>query len=245
RLSLSDPLTRFFPDVPEDKRAITVRHLLTHTAGLGDHYAADGVVDRDDAVRALLARPLERAPGTAYGYTADAYNLLALVVEVASGQPFEGYLRSEVLEPAAMTETGFWSEPDLPVPQAPARRLTEPLPNWGWRGATGISSTVDDLYRWHLALLSDAVLGDSTRAEAFAPQVARPNGGHYGYGWQVARTPRGTTLLAHSGAEDGLRHFAALYRYVEDGVVVIALSNSSEDEAFGTLRGVLGVVFPR
>ncbi|HEX9953327.1 MAG TPA: serine hydrolase domain-containing protein [Rubricoccaceae bacterium] len=245
RLSLSDPITRFLDDIPADKRAITVRQLLTHTAGLGEHYAADGITDRDGAVQAILARPLERAPGAGYGYTGDAYNLLAAIVEVASEEPFETYLREAVLRPAGMVNTGFWGEPNPSAVLAAAGRATSTAPNWGFRGATGLSSTAGDLYRWHLALLADTVLAESTRQEAFAPQVEKPGGGAYGYGWQVTRTPRGTTLVSHGGAESGLGHYAGMYQYIDEDVVVIALSNATEDEAQETLRGVLRMLFPR
>lgn len=243
RLALTDSLPQFFDGVPPDKREITVRHLLTHTAGLGENYAADGVADRAAAVRSILAPPLTRAPGEGYGYTNDAYTLLAAVVEVASGQPFEAYLREHVLRPAGMNQTGFWGGPNPGGPLAPSGTPEAPGPNWGFRGATGLSSTADDLYRWHLALLGDAVLPDRTRREAFAPQVDRSSGRAYGYGWQVVRTPRETTLLAHNGAESGLDHYAYLYRYVDDGVVVVVLSNAPEAVARETLRAVLQAVF--
>jgi CubicO group peptidase (beta-lactamase class C family) len=242
RLALSDPISRFFAAVPLDKQDITIRHLLTHTAGLRERYAADGMEERDQAVRAILAHPLERPPGAGYAYTNDAYNLLAAVIEVASEQPFEMFLRDQVLTPAGMTETGFWGERPV-VPLAPSSKR-RPGSNWGFRGATGMSSTVGDLYRWHLALLDDIVLQSGSRREAFAPQVQKANGGAYGYGWQVARTSRGTTLVAHGGAESELKHQAALYQYLDEGVVVIVLSNAREKVAQETLRGVLRKVFP-
>lgn len=244
RLSLADPITRFFDQVPADKLEISVEHLLTHTAGFGERYAADGIADRDAAVRALLARPLERAPGSGYGYSNDAYNLLAAIIEVASAQPFEVYLRERVLSPAALNNTRFWGETVSTASFAPVAKRPVLAPNWGYKGATGISSTAGDLYRWHLALMGDAVLPDSTRREMFRAQVQKPNGGAYGYGWQVARTSRGTTLLAHGGAESELRHFASLYRFVDEDVVVVALSNSREDQAQETLRGILRELFP-
>jgi CubicO group peptidase (beta-lactamase class C family) len=244
RLSLSDPLTRFFQQVPPDKQEITVRHLLTHTAGLGEYYAADGISDRDAAVRALLARPLERAPGTGYGYSNDAYNLLAAVIEVAAGLPFETYVRDRVLSPAGMNSTGFWGEARERASFAPVAIRLAQTPNWGHKGATGMSSTAGDLYQWHLALEGDAVLPDSTRRQAFTEQVQKPNGGAYGYGWQVARTRRETTLLAHGGAESRLRHFASLYRFIDEGIVVITLSNAREEVAQETFGGLLRVLFP-
>lgn len=244
RLSLSDPITRFFEQVPQDKQEITVRHLLTHTAGFGEHYAADGIADRAAAVRALLARPLERAPGTGYGYSNDAYNLLAAVIEVAAGMPFETFVRDQVLLPAGMSATGFWGETREAASFAPVAMRKAQTSNWGYRGATGISSTAGDLHQWQRALEGENVLPDSTRRQAFMEQVRKPNGGAYGYGWQVARTRRETTLLAHGGAESQLRHFASLYWFPDERIVVIALSNSREEMAQETFSGLLRVIFP-
>jgi CubicO group peptidase (beta-lactamase class C family) len=186
---------------------------------------------------ARLTQVLGRRPN-------DAYNHLAAVIEVAAGQPFETYVRERVLSPAGMHATGFWGEPRTSASFAPVAKRLAPIPNWGYKGATGISSTAGDLHRWHLALAGNAVLPDSTRRQLVMEQVQKPNGGAYGYGWQVARTRRGTTLLAHSGAESELRHFASVYRFVDEGVVVIALSNAREEIAQETFSGLLRVLFP-
>lgn len=243
-LALSDSINRFFDQVPPDKQSITIRHLLTHTAGFGETYAADGIADRPTAVQAILARPLRRPPGAEYGYSNDAYNLLAAVVEVVADQPYEVFVRERILSPAGMHASGFWGEVRAEDRLAPVGKRFSLNPGWGFKGATGISSTAADLYRWHLAMGEDVVLPDSTRRQAASEQVQKRNGGAYGYGWQVARTARGTRLLAHSGAESELRHFAFLYRFIDEDIVVIALSNSPEGIAQETFGGLLRVLFP-
>src|ERR1700731_1160897 len=84
-LSFSDPISRFFPHAPESKRGITIFHLLTHTSGLRGHSAGAGIMRRDGAVNAILSLPLEYPPGTHYRYSDDDYQLLAAIIEVASG----------------------------------------------------------------------------------------------------------------------------------------------------------------
>ena len=243
RLSLADSLARFFEDVPGDKRAVTVRHLLTHTSGLADGYVADDVPDRDEAVRTILSVPLDRDPGTGYGYTSDGYALLAAIIEGVSGEAFETYLQEHVLGPAEMTQTGFWGAPHPGGPLAPVARPV-PLDGWGFKGGTGMSSTADDLLRWHRAMRSDAVLSTRTWEEATAPQAVRPETRAYGYGWHILQTSRGTRLVVHTGAESELEHHAALYRFVDEDVVVIVLSNAEEDTVVEVRRGVLGILFP-
>ncbi|HEU4366394.1 MAG TPA: serine hydrolase domain-containing protein [Candidatus Krumholzibacteria bacterium] len=176
RVSLEDPVTRFFGDVPADKRAITIHQLLTHTAGLQQYYAADGIVDRDAAVRAILERPLARQPGEGFGYSNDAYSLIAAIVEIVSGTPYEVYLRAELLEPAGMMHSGFWGPAEHPevadiLGQAPDSTVARP--NWGFRGAVGMYATAGDLHRWYRALDDARVLSASSRRLLFAPHVDR------------------------------------------------------------------------
>jgi len=145
RLSLGDSIAQVFPEVPPDKRDITLHQLLTHTAGLEQHYAADGIADRDEAIRAILAHPLVRPLGEGFGYSNDAYNLIAAVVELAAGQPYETFLREQLLEPAGMLHTGFWGPEDHPeVADILYGEFTDSSilsPNWGFRGGVGMFST--------------------------------------------------------------------------------------------------------
>ena len=107
KLSFSDPITRFFPYAPAPMRGITVFHLLTHTSGIRGHSAGSGIVRREGAVNAILAQPLDYPPGTQYRYMDDDYELLAAIIEVASGLTWEDYLTRELLQPARMWSTGF------------------------------------------------------------------------------------------------------------------------------------------
>jgi len=108
RLALDDPILRFFPALAPEKQNITIHQLLTHTAGLAQRYAGDGVTDRDQAVHAILDAPLVAAPGDTFSYSNDAYTLVAVVVEIVAGQPYETFVREQLLEPAGMMHTGFW-----------------------------------------------------------------------------------------------------------------------------------------
>ena len=67
KLTVRDSIARFFPDAPADRRGVTIHQLLTHTAGFPRAWAGADIADRDSAVRAILSRPLDRAPGTGFG----------------------------------------------------------------------------------------------------------------------------------------------------------------------------------
>ncbi|HYP52315.1 MAG TPA: serine hydrolase domain-containing protein [Pyrinomonadaceae bacterium] len=234
RLSVRDSIGKFLKDVPADKSAITLHQLLTHTSGLGQNYAADGIADRDAAVRAVLKAPLKSPPGAQFRYSNDGYNLLAAIVEAASGQTYESFLRRRLLSPAGMSRTGFWGDAtakgDAPVAQT-LKEIGENIrpPNWGFRGATGMVSTVEDLFKWWRALSTDKVLKRAGREKLLTPYVETPRGG-YGYGWFASRPNQGRAAVWTTGAED-FGHNAIIKSYA-DGTLVIVASNA------GNLSGV-------
>jgi len=228
RLSVRDTISKYLKDVPPDKAGITVHHLLTHTSGLAQNYAADGIDNREEAVRAILRGPLKSSPGELFRYTNDGYNLLAVIVEIASGQTYEAFLRRRLLRPAGMSRTGFWGEVpakgEQPVAQAP-REISQKIksPNWGFRGATGMYSTAGDLYKWHRALSANKVLKSVGREKLMAPHVATARG-DYGYGWFISQANRGPKVVWTAGTE-GFGHNAIIKTY-PDGTVIIVTSNA-------------------
>ncbi len=204
RLNVKSSITEFFA-VPQDKRGITIHHLLTHTSGLAQNYAADGIVDRDEAVKAILKPPLQSLPDEKFGYSNDGYNLLAVIVEIASGQSYESFLGRNLLQPARMSQTGFWGDSLANRRTSIAEMLSNipvgnQVPNWGFRGAVGMSSTTGDLYKWQQALLSDKVLKKSSRKRLFTP-YAPTSRGMYTYGWFVSKTKQGLDLIWTAGSE--------------------------------------------
>lgn len=236
RLSVDDPLGRHLPGVPDEKRALTLHHLLTHTSGLRQRYAADGIVEREAALRALLAPPLAGPPGQRFAYSNDAYNLLAIVVEAVSGQPFERFVRRRLLDPAGLADTGFWGqEGQESVAEMPSPVEGQPRhANWGFRGATGMFSTSGDLYRWQRALLHDRVLSEASRTRLLAPHVPI-EGGAAAYGWFRTTGPGGTRALWTRGTES-FGHNAILMTYPDPDVVIVAASNAGDREGVAMTR---------
>lgn len=229
RLSVQDPITRFFAAIPEDKRGITVHQLLTHTAGLEQRYAADGVTARESAIHAVLAAPLVSVPGERFEYSNDAFNLIAVIVEVAAGRPYEAYVREELLEPAGLTRTGFWGpleHPEVAAILSAGPDSASMRPSWGFRGATGMFSTTGDLYRWYRALEENSVLSERSGRLLRSAQLPRQTVS-IGYGWFISRTSRGTTSVWTRGFES-FGHGAVLATYPDEGVVIVITSNSGE-----------------
>lgn len=142
-LLISDPVSRYLPafehttvassgegdgyQIVEAERAITLRDLLTHTAGVGygsgpggDRWSEAGLTgwylaDREEPIRATVDRmaalPFPAQPGEAfvYGYSTD---ILGAVVEEVSGMPLDRFLRTRIFEPLAMQDTHFYLPPE-------------------------------------------------------------------------------------------------------------------------------------
>ena len=190
-LTLDDPLGRFFAEAPADKRALTLRELVTHTSGLGDLIGEGGralaaeeydpdafdyvLVEREELVRRVLGSELRFSPGERYAYSNAGYGLLGVVVELASAAPYERYVRERVLLPAGLERTGYlepgWRPEECAVGYRDGRRWGTPLdrlwfpdgPSWNLRAAGGFISTAAELVRWPAALAAGNALAPSAR----------------------------------------------------------------------------------
>jgi hypothetical protein len=256
KLGTSDLLSKFVGSVPPDKEGITLHHLLTHTAGLPSDLGPSDyeAVSRDEIVKRALATKLLTPPGRRYRYSNVGYSLLGAVVEIVSGQPYEAFLREHLFLPAGMPNTGYrlpkWDAESLAQGyQGDERwgtvveRLPADGPHWNLRANGGVHSTLTDMLRWHRALEGEKVLSAAAKEKLFAPHTPEGDGdeSHYGYGWAIFKTRRGTKLVAHNGGNGILS--ADCRRYVDDGVFVFVTSTSSEWQIDPVSRAVDRLVF--
>ena len=244
KLKVEDSISKYLPGVPADKKAITLDQLLTHTSGLESDFAKDyDPVGRDEYVKMILASKLRTPPGTKHYYANSGYSLLGAIIEIVSGKPYEQYLNENLFAPAGMKETGYtipkWNVDRIAVGYRNGERwgrITEKPwapdgPYWALRCNGGIHSTLDDMLRWHVALMGDAVLSKAEKDKMYARHVREEEGGDsfYGYGWSIEDSPWGGTLIAHNGGNGVM--YADFLRYVDEDLVVILSTNDS------TVRG--------
>jgi CubicO group peptidase (beta-lactamase class C family) len=256
KLAVTDPIGKYFEDVPADKAGITLHHLLTHSAGLEDVFGGDyEEMPRDELVKAALASKLLWAPGTKYRYSNSGYSLLGAIVEKVSGKPYETFLQEKLFKPAGMTKTGYRVPKWEPGTVArgynqqgdwgtPLDKLWAPDgPWWNLRANGGILSTTGDLYKWHQALEGEKILSKAAKEKIFTPHMPEDEEGssHYGYGWAIFKTPRNTRLISHNGG-NGI--FAADFRrYVDEETVLITGSNRSDFPSIAILPQAVRLVF--
>ena len=205
KLRLNDPVSRFIPafkqqrvvnekgETENARRGMTIRDLLTHRSGLsygflnngpvGNGYRAGGVVDgltitdmtTEQGIDKLAAQPLMSQPGAAWNYSLST-DVLGRVVEVASNQGFDVFLRERIFKPLGMTDTDFvvpdakWSRlatvysPDqatgirpMKDPESFGNTHMSPIAYYKpgkkyFSGGAGLTSTIRDYSRFALML---------------------------------------------------------------------------------------------
>jgi CubicO group peptidase (beta-lactamase class C family) len=256
KLRTDDPITKYFKNVPEGKKNITIHHLLTHAAGFSDALGFDyAPVPREEFITLALGSSLKSQTGERYHYSNVGYSLLAAIIEIVTGDGYERFLHDHLFKPAGMSDTGYrlpdWRENQVAHGYRGEKYFGQPHtqdwdddgPWWHLRGNGGIISTIHDMYRWHLALAGDKVLSEEAKTKYYTPHILEGPGAdtHYGYGWVVAESSRGTTVYMHNG---GNPYFANdCYRYVDDDVFVYIASNNGERSAIEQSGTILKMIF--
>ena len=245
KLSLDDSLASYLPDFPSASM-ITMRQLLSHTAGISDR-AKDpqpgfGRRDLDLVTRLgeIQKRSLDFPPGTGWHYSNSGFLLLGAVIEKVTGEPWHVALQKMLLEPLRLERTQYGAHaPIIPgraagyttdgqtrlVSNAEFISMTTPA------SAGALVSTVDDLLVWIRALATGRVISPKNFQDMITPTTNLPGASTaygYGYGTYIWRV-RGATMIGHTGQIDG---FASAVGYLpERDITVIVLANDDNFDA--------------
>ncbi len=108
-LTLEDTLQKFFPEVPEDKKDITVQQLLTHSSGLiRSRFPKDaGIEGRKSVLRHIFSQPLAFERGTKYAYSCDGFILLGFILERIYGMGLDEIFQQKIVRPLGMTRSRY------------------------------------------------------------------------------------------------------------------------------------------
>ncbi len=245
KLSLQDEITRFIPDYPTQGHRITVEHLLTHTSGIVNYSAIRdtqyvGAADLTplQLIDRFKDQPMRFAPGTRWEYSNSGYALLGHIIELLSGMTYGEYIEQHVLRPARMLNSHYGNDIRLVMNRADgyvARdggfvnasylSVTHPY------AAGSILSTVEDLFKWNRALLSNKLLTKETLERAWKRfKLVDGSETRYGYGWRIGYIQESPSLW-HGGMVNG---FITMALYLPNEDVFVAVfsnceSNSPED----------------
>jgi len=223
KLSLNDPISRFLPEAPADKRAITIRQLLSHTSGIVQGYEGEASASNAEAVRRILAVPLETPRIHRFLYSNENYQLAAAIVERVSGLTYQQFERQHFSAPLGLKDTGIAQGPTgvAPTRDATPDRLRKA--NWGIEGHY---STARDLFRWYRALRTGRVLSKASLDQLWTPVVPISEG-EAALGWFVTTTPRGTRRIWTRGNDD-FGPNSLVYTYPDRDLAIIILTHAGQ-----------------
>lgn len=241
KVGLDDPLTKYFADAPAPWKDVTVRELLSHTAGFGDYpkdfnFRKDWT--EDEELKLIESIPLAYPPGTNWAYSNFGYVTLGILIHRVTGEFYGDFLQQRIFQPLGMTSTRIISEADIVPNRAAGYRLVKgELKNQEWV-APVVNTTADgslyfsivDLAKWNDALYSEKLLKKSSLELMWTPvklKNGQTNKGNYGFGWFIDERAR-HRCIHHDGSWQGFE--AAIDRYVDDQLTVVALANLADSE---------------
>jgi CubicO group peptidase (beta-lactamase class C family) len=254
KLAWDEPVREFVPSLQlyddDLNRQVSIRDMLSHRTGITRH---DSIWRRSDFTRRELFDRLRYLEPTAPLRTTYLYNNMMYagaghIVELLSGKTWEDFVRERILTPLGMKSTVFTvgdlrQLPDHGVPYSERRDSFE-LHEVPYRQVVGtapagaISSNLEDLSRWVIALLNGGVvdgqqvLPASVLKETMAPAIALPNADLEAFGWseilnsvygagRMTASYRGHLLSSHGGDLSGFHSQVSIM--LQDGIGVIVL----------------------
>lgn len=264
KLSLDDKVTKYLPQFklenkPAGEMAI-VRDLLCHRLGFqtfqGDFTFYNTNLSRNEIIEKLGQIKAAYPFRTKWGYTNAAFLTAGQIIPVVSGKPWEIFLKENIFSPLGMTNTLALTA-DMPkslnrtVPHTLINNRLAPIPYCqidGLAPAGGISSSINDMSKWVLALLNDGKVGarqvipsaaiNATRqAQDIIGRVKHLDGETnyelYGLGW-IIQDYAGHHLVMHDGGVNGYLSSVTLVPQEHLGIVI--LTNTDQNEFFEALR---------
>jgi CubicO group peptidase (beta-lactamase class C family) len=244
KLSWSDDIRRYLPELPDYGHTITLAHLAHHTSGLRDQWSLlrmagwredDVITEADVLAIAARQRALNFAPGEEFLYCNTGFTLLAVVVKRVSGQSLRDFAAERIFNPLGMHATHFHNDHTELVrgrtfayQPRPGGRWAISIPVFDTDGATSLFTTVGDLLKWEQNF-AEPRIGGRAFVEAMVVSGQLNNGTATGYSLGlVTEKPRGVVEVGHNGADAGYR--SDVVRFPEHDLAIAVFCN------LGTMR---------
>jgi CubicO group peptidase (beta-lactamase class C family) len=250
RLRLDDPVSKYLEGTPASWKPITIRHLLTHTAGLVREppgFDPSKIRSDADVIRSAYGVPLRFAPGDKYEYSNVGYFALGEIIRRVSGQPWTEYLDVKVFKPSGMTAT-YPTNTKATLPNRAQgyvdnNRLREAGEWLALRPSGAFLSTVLDMAKWDAMLYTDRILTADSRRQMWTPATLTDGSTYpYGFGWQLEPL-HGRRTVHHSGGGPGARTKFA--RFVDDRLSIVVLINLDDVDVDAIVDAVARVYLPK
>lgn len=253
KLSLDDKISKYLSDLPESWKNITIRHLLTHTSGMGEY---PGNVDtrrdytEDEFLALIKASPLNCQTGTKWEYSNLGYVTLGILIRKVTGEFYGDFLAERVFQPLGMTTARVISEPDIVPNRGAGYHLVRgELKNQEWVSPS-TNTTADgslyfsilDLTKWDAALYTNTPLKQSSLVQMWTPaKLADGKTTAYGFGWHTD-VIHGRRIVFHGGAWQGFKSF--IVRFPDEHLSIMFLANLWDTKESRLARGLTAIFYP-
>ena len=265
KLDLDAPIQRYCPAFPGKQWTVTTRQLLSHQSGIRDYRDdAESINTRhyhsiNQALGQFAADPLQFEPGTKMQYTSYGYIVLGCVIEGASGESYDSYMRHAIFEPSHMTATrlddvfaiiphrahGYAAGPDGKLQNAIFVDVSNKPPG------SGINSSANDMGNFVAALYAGQLISKQSLDQMLAPAKTRDGKATiYGFGFFLGgpiSSYHGIAEAGHGGDQQG--YSSVLYLLPEKRFGVVALTNiegqNNSFDLIGLSRKIYDICSPK
>ncbi|MFN8001186.1 MAG: serine hydrolase domain-containing protein [Acidobacteriota bacterium] len=240
KLSLSDDIRKFVPEMHASPQTVTIRHLIHHTSGLRDYLTLfslagvnfDDTTTENDALQLIARqRELNFPPGEQWLYSNSGYFLLSIIVKRASGKSLAEFAREHIFTPLGMKDTLILDNHKRIIPRratgySPGRNgFQTEMSNFEQTGDGAVQTSIEDLLRWDQNFYDPKVGGPEFLKQM--QEVGSLNNGEklsYASGLFIGEY-KGLRMVSHGGSWAGYR--AELARFPEQKLSVACLCNSA------------------
>ena len=251
-------VNKFLPKKKKPFSDIRIVDLMAHSSGIPDSRPRTDrnftltATDMESLQYMKDLKELNFTPGTEYEYMNPTFQLLYVMIEAASGMPFEQYMREQIFTPAGMEETLYF-QADREIPRmahgyvteddnAPAETKQFRQYDYGeetffaTKADGGIYTSINEFVQWEKALRNNLFMSEKMTAEAHGPVTKitgstfsdyqnRPNTS-YGYGWFIEDNPGMPRKVYHTGDNGGFQIYAG--RFPEKEVLMLVFENRND-----------------
>lgn len=267
KIDLHKPITTYLPHYRmETGDKITTHHLLTHSSGIPNYTDnrefynhSTKYISVPDFVRLFCSGDLEFEPGTKFTYSNSGYFILGAMIEALTKQTYEKALHERILNPLDLQHTGYDnSEPLIHKRAAGYVRRYNGYRNANYLhmstpyAAGSLYSTVEDLFKWNLALNKKKLLAETQLNALYKPFLPVYEIPFFGgdkdsvaSGWFVkqfrkADTTQTVNMIWHSGGINGF--LTELARFPEEGYFISILDNT-EGASEALLKDLIAILY--
>lgn len=239
QIEIDAPIEKYLTNLPDDKKRITVKQLLAHTAGISQYRGKKEIENKihyetlQDAMNVFIDRPLLFEPGTKYFYTTYGYVILGRIIEEVTDLSYKEYMQKNIFDVAGMNNTGvehineiysnkscLYHKGRRKAKEGKQNDLSNRIPGGGFY------STLEDVMKFGNALLEGKYIKQETLDKMIQTEPVEYDGNKYGLGWFLYGPPPNENLvIGHSGGQTGCT--SQLMIIPKSKTVIVVLSNTS------------------